>query len=143
MGYYSEICIKFTCHKEVSALHALDVLNNELKGSFLDIDNNYISIIFSKIIIEGIYITLYEKWAKWYYDYPEIQAIYSFIRCHTKSSSWIYDDTSGKEELFAGCHLVRIGQEFDDVENNIYGSPKEYINVINSSINMEFADKDV
>lgn len=55
---------------------------------------------------------------KWYEDFDEVKEFYDWLA-----------ETSDKFDkgMEGGIHFLRIGESYDDVEEIVYGDPKEYL----------------
>lgn len=63
------------------------------------------------------FIYLHCDWVKWYDCFKDVKAFMRFI------SSWKNHYKTG------GVDFVRIGESYEDLEENVYGDPQEYIRV--------------
>lgn len=113
MGYRSEIGVLITVPDKVNS----DKLLTRVCG----IINDYDSVeLFSKY--NHRFIHLHWDWVKWYDAYDDVRKFMDFIR------SWEDRYKTG------GVHMVRIGEQIEDIEEFIYGEPELFIEVQRSMV---------
>ena len=132
MGYYSDIYVRIENLKNKTCIDMLYLIsdiynqryqkyapNSKPKNNFEFIHDTNATIRMNETFQA---ITLVIRGAKWYESYPEVDSFMSMLN----ELDELYED----EGSIVGAHFIRIGEDYDDIEDKIYGSPNEYMNVI-------------
>ena len=113
MGYRSEVGVLITVPDKVNSSKLVE----KIAGIYGNCFYSDFDVVKEFKKDENRYIYFHCDWVKWYESFKDVKAFMKFI------SSW------EKHYKTGGVDFVRIGESYEDLEENVYGDPQEYIRV--------------
>ena len=113
MGYRSEVGVLITVPDKVNS----NKLVEKIAKIYGDCFRSDFDVVKEFKKDDNRFIYLHCDWVKWYESFEDVKAFMGFI------SSWENHYKTG------GVDFVRIGESYEDLEENVYGDPQEYIRV--------------